>query len=503
VTGFGVAGLGAVSALARQMPDCESALLSEAWIHGHADLARRQLRAHVRGGAVRAAEGDPRGEYNQFHWVRDASLTMQVVVNEALRAAAGSTERMQAESILRDFIRFSYRNQQTPSQAAGGAPLLGEPKFFLDGRPFDEPWGRPQNDGPALRALTLIRYARALLARGQAEFVRHWLYRAELPGRTVIKRDLEYVAEHWREPSFDLWEEELGTHFFTRLVQHHSLTEGAELAELMGDPGAARWYRGQAAALAADLPTFWDEENGYFRSVRDHAGGFVAKRFPLDASVILAVMYGYSTGSGQDPWLRLSDDRVVATIRKLETTFGEAYPINRRFPRAKALGRYPEDIYHGGNPWVLLTFAGAEYHFRLAVELMRQGDLEITPRSLPFYRDLWAGSEIDGPSDIVAGMRLGWGDPAFLHVVSELVRKGDEYLGIVRSVMDPEGRVAEQFAHGRDPNVPGGDAVGANGLTWNAASELTAMVARDAARAMLTEPGITGTIVRRAASRAP
>jgi glucoamylase len=35
-----------------------------------------------------------------------------------------------------------------------------EPKFFLpDGPVFDQGWCRPQNDGPGLRAISLIQYA--------------------------------------------------------------------------------------------------------------------------------------------------------------------------------------------------------------------------------------------------------------------------------------------------------------------------------------------------------
>src|SRR5690606_18821482 len=102
---------------------------------------------------------------------------------------------------------------------------LGEPKFHVNSEAFNEPWGRPQADGPALRSLTLIRVARILLERGQGQFVQQFLYDGRLPSRTVIKRDLEYVAAEWRKPSFDLWEEVLGHHYYTLAVQFRSLLE--------------------------------------------------------------------------------------------------------------------------------------------------------------------------------------------------------------------------------------------------------------------------------------
>lgn len=69
-----------------------------------------------------------------------------------------------------------------------------------------------KRDGPALRALTLIRYAHFLLDRGKSldyDYVRHNLYDPQQIRATgkVIKNDLEEVASGWWEQGFDLWEE--------------------------------------------------------------------------------------------------------------------------------------------------------------------------------------------------------------------------------------------------------------------------------------------------------
>ena len=34
----------------------------------------------------------------------------------------------------------------------------------------------------------------------------------------VIKADLDYIVTNWQIPTFDLWEEVLGAHFYTRMV---------------------------------------------------------------------------------------------------------------------------------------------------------------------------------------------------------------------------------------------------------------------------------------------
>lgn len=44
---------------------------------------------------------------------------------------------------------------------------LGEPKFLVDGTRFNGAWGRPQRDGPALRATALMTYSNWLIRDGQ------------------------------------------------------------------------------------------------------------------------------------------------------------------------------------------------------------------------------------------------------------------------------------------------------------------------------------------------
>ena len=53
---------------------------------------------------------------------------------------------------------------QTVSNPSGGLSSggLAEPKFNADGSAFTGSWGRPQRDGPALRATALIAYSKWL-----------------------------------------------------------------------------------------------------------------------------------------------------------------------------------------------------------------------------------------------------------------------------------------------------------------------------------------------------
>lgn len=63
------------------------------------------------------------------------------------------------------------------------------------------PWGRPQADGPAIRATAMMKFARIIGL--DDPFVRSFLYHANLDGRSLIKDDLEWLAHNWQSSSFD------------------------------------------------------------------------------------------------------------------------------------------------------------------------------------------------------------------------------------------------------------------------------------------------------------
>jgi glucoamylase len=139
-------------------------------------------------------------------------------------------------------LQRDLQHTSNPSGSFEDLSGLGEPKFKVDGTPFTGSWGRPQRDGPALRALTLMRYLReynathpSLWSSNEAIDFYSLYYEAEMPPRSVIKADLEYVSHFWNESSFDLWEETEGLHFFNLMVSARSLREGSKLAKAFGD----------------------------------------------------------------------------------------------------------------------------------------------------------------------------------------------------------------------------------------------------------------------------
>lgn len=289
-----------------------------------------------------------------FHWSRDAALSVRVFT-DVLSGKSTLFTKEQAERILWTWVRFESSLQTLPAPAG-----LGEPKFNVDGSIFDGPWGRPQNDGPALRAVTLIRFANYLLSENRAMEVQNYL----LP---IIQNDLEYTSNHWREASFDLWEEIKGDHFYTRLAQWKALDLGSRfLNKFAATKKQASRYAQVSTDLAQALRAHFNEAQGIIYPTLNQVDGWTHKHSHLDVAVILAYLHSTEPGdlfSPKTPLVRLYLHKLIAGF--------SFYEINHQYPELGfAIGRYPEDVYDGngfgnGHPWFLATFAVAEYKCRI------------------------------------------------------------------------------------------------------------------------------------------
>lgn len=444
----------------------------EEWMAKQYDVSFEKLLANISpaGAAKGAVVASPsKQDPDYFYvWVRDAALVMDVVFKRYATETGSMKARL--EQTLKDYVEFSRSNQQ--SWAEGG---LGEPKFYADGRPYDQRWCRPQNDGPALRALTLSHYAFNLLDRGQADYVHSKLYAPELPASTVIKADLEFVAHHWKDTTCDLWEEVFADHFYTRLTQLSALRTGAKLAQQLGDEGAARYYLEVAKDIHAALEQHWSDSTGLIGATLNFKGGHDYKYSNIDIAVVLGVLHaGFDSGEFSP-----LDDRVLATAQKIEESFRGIYSVNDpgRFPGlGTAIGRYPEDKYSGqankweGNPWILTTAAMGELNYRLAAKLRAGASLDVTSRNLPFLHAA-VGSTLGG-QELKAGMKIQAGSKEMAQLVAGLVARGDAFMKRVRMHANPDGSMAEQI----DRNS--GYMVSARDLTWSYASFITAFWAR-------------------------
>ena len=215
---------------------------------------------------------------------------------------------------------------------------LGEPKYEVDGSRFNGAWGRPQRDGPALRATALITYSNYLIKNGQQKDVKNRIW-------PVIANDLSYVGQYWNSTGFDLWEETLGSSFFTVQAQHRALAEGLELAKNLGVTCTGC---DQAPQVLCFLQTFWNGK--YIVSNINLNNG----RTGLDGNSILGSIANFDIDAYCDrPTFQPCHSKSLATFKAVVDSFRVAYSINQGIPAGQgvAVGRYTEDIYMGGNPW--------------------------------------------------------------------------------------------------------------------------------------------------------
>jgi len=385
-------------------------------------------------------------------------------------------------------LQNNIQHTSNPSGSFDDLSGLGEPKFGVDGKPFTGSWGRPQRDGPALRALTLMHYLReynashpSLWSSNQAVDFFEPYYHASMPPNSVIKADLEYVSHFWNESSFDLWEEVEGLHFFNLMVSARSLREGSRLARSFGDHGAAEFYTEQAGYIENLLPKFWNRNKGHLVET------LWSKRTGLDCGLLLGSLHALPSEESTDeavypPW----SDEILISLLALARDQHERFPINSSPSEDQdddaeeyalegtGVGRYPEDVYdgygtskRGGNPWFLCTSSAAEILYRTASHFAVSSNLTITPLALPFYQSLLATSSLD-----VAAGTFGESDPVYHSIIERLKITGDAFLEVVKTHVDAEGSMSEQF------DRVTGYMRGARDLTWSYGAFLGAVRAR-------------------------
>ena len=244
------------------------------------------------------------------------------------------------QSEIENYIS-AQANLQTVSNPSGELSTggLGEPKFNVNVTAFTGPWGRPQRDGPALRATALIAYSRWLIANGYTSTVSSIVW-------PVIQNDLSYVEQYWNQTGFDLWEEVDGSSFFTIAVQHRALVEGNTLAGQIGQscPGCVS----QAPEILCFLQSFWNGEYILANiNVNDGRSG-------KDANTLLGSIHTFDpTAACDDSTFQPCSDKALANHKVLTDSFRSIYAINSGIAEgtAVAVGRYTEDTYQGGNPW--------------------------------------------------------------------------------------------------------------------------------------------------------
>lgn len=294
---------------------------------------------------------------------------------------------------------------------------------------------------------------------GQIAQIRQRVYQSNLyPDQAPLRKDLLFVAQNWTSPSFDLWEEEESTHFYTRLVQHRAMRMGSTFANRLGDPYTARTLTAAANRFQASLSIFYNERRNLI--LYEYGPVLRGKSSFKDCAVQLATIHGYN-GDGV---YAFSSDQILATTWQLVTSFLPIYPIANIHTDAQGrtlgipVGRYPEDEYDGGgtsrgNMWYLCTSTIAENLYRASMEFQSAGQITVSNSSLPFWKYFSPQNEYQ------VGRQYRSNTAQFQQMISSLQGWGDAFMRRIRYHTPQNGHLSEEV------DRASGQAVGAIDLT--------------------------------------
>ncbi|EOD52505.1 putative glucan -alpha- protein [Neofusicoccum parvum UCRNP2] len=385
-----------------------------------------------------------------YTWTRDAALVFKALVDQFI---AGDFD-LQDE--IEDYIISQAKLQgvSNPSGDLSSGTGLGEPKFYVDLTQFTGAWGRPQRDGPALRATAMIAYAKWLVDNGYTDTARDVVW-------PVIRNDLSYVTQYWNQTGFDLWEEVQGSSFFTIAVSHRALVEGSTLASQLGQ--SCSYCDSQAPQILCFLQSFWNSNGNYVVSNINTNNGRTGK----DANSILTSIHTFDQAAGcDDSTFQPCSARALANHKAVTDSFRSIYAINSGIAQgsAVAVGRYAEDSYYNGNPWYLCTLAAAEQLYDALYTWTREGSITINSVSLPFFQDIYSSAAVGTYAS---------GTDTFTALLNAVKTYADGYIAKVQQYTPSSGALSEQYS--RSDGTP----LSAPDLTWSYAAFLTAVSARN------------------------
>lgn len=452
-----------------------------------ADIAR--MRRHflanlnVRGtGAVIASPGDTPSLdiYNipggyRFDWQRDGALSIGALIKVAQSdvGTLGDEAQLLPETvteITRAYVKWVKLVVSKDGQKLVGRPGTidshGEPKWEIDSAvPWSGHWCRPQFDGPALRAKTLMLIANSTDAGLPLNEV--W---------ELIKFDLDWLAREGNVylESCDLWEETRDPNlFWNRMAMRGALIMGSYVARGMNDAFRAETYTNTALKFVrnpAEDHQQHTSDGGVFISecatTAPAEGPCLSKKKDIDGAVILGLIHSGWLDYTQPPGLSLepaaspTSEAVANTVRVHVERFCEAYSINRKdtlnHVPGVLLGRYPADVYGGGNPWVLITAALASLLYQAAQAVAWEGPV-VSPAQLAAWRAALAA-------------------PLFDASARAFVAAGDSVLARLKKHVMVDGfHLYEQI--GKDDGLQ----FNAKDLTWSYAETLSALRERSLA----------------------
>ncbi|CAD0040171.1 unnamed protein product [Aureobasidium pullulans] len=315
--------------------------------------------------------------YQDFYtWTRDSALVFKALVDQLI---AGNKS---LEPLIQQYISAQANLQQVNNPSGGlCSGGLAEPKFEVNLTPFTGAWGRPQRDGPALRATAMIAYSRYLI------------------------NDLSYVTQYWNQTGFDLWEEINSSSFFTTAVQYRALIEGNNLATQLGKscPNCVS----QAPLVLCFLQSYW---TGAY-ALSNTGGGRSGK----DANSILTSIHIFDPAASCDSTtFQPCSDKALANHKVVTDSFRSIYNINKGIAQGSGVAQLYDAIYQ----WKKI------------------GSISVTSISLPFFKDVYSSAAVGTYASSTT---------AFTSIVNAVQTYADSYMSIAQKYTPQSGALAEQY----------------------------------------------------------
>ncbi|KAK0454590.1 glucoamylase [Armillaria borealis] len=419
----------------------------DAYVAFEKPIAKSHLLSNIGSSGTNARDAGPgvviaSADLDLFYtWTRDSSLVLKYLIDEFV--SGGDTS---LQSHIEDIVEAQIEIQQIPNPS--GSPALdglGEPKFYVNKTAFVGKIGRPQRDGPAVRAISMIAWANYHLSQKNISYVKNVLWPS-------IKLDLDYVSSNWNKTTYDIWGEVLSSSYWTSTVQHRALRQGVALDATIRDTSVSESYTNHAESLLCFMQSYWNANE--YMTANTGSG-----RRGLDGSTVLASIHAFDPSAGCDP---ITFQPYSFDV--FQTNYG--VPQNH----ATAIGRYPEDRYMGGNPWYLTTFAVAEQLYDALNVWQLQSSLTITPLSLPFFRRFSDNAEV---RTYLASSTL------YLSMTNDIRNYAEGFISVAAKATPSDGVLTEEYS--RLSGYGGG--FGQNPYSWSDVAALTAFRARSGSSA--------------------
>ncbi|CCH59511.1 hypothetical protein TBLA_0B06900 [Henningerozyma blattae CBS 6284] len=469
-----------------------------------------------------------------YQWARDSALVLNSVLTklfdipkEELLTENKNTLKYNETlfNTMMKYINNTYYLQRldNPSGKFDGVnnKNLGEPKWNCNNTAFVQGWGRPQNDGPALRSMVILKFLIKLHSIKNSLNVElpdklfHPFFSSEWEiFNDIIKYDIEFIIKNWKTDGFDLWEEVYGNHFFTSISQLKALQLIIKYLEISGFTttnyrNELNDFKETATKSYYKLLNYVFFEGEYIDSnknflIESPIQFRNGQRSGLDIAILLGSLYTHDdeeygnsvdiNETGLFPF-DVNDSMVLNTLYNLMQSMKGIYPINNRYfgvNTGVALGRYPEDVYDGvkvseGNPWFLATLSASEILYNVIYKYqVNKRDLVIPLNSMnnQFWETLFINlneehlnlqlsKEEDDNNSTGNYLIVPYESKMFNETMNSLHLLADSFLDRVMTHQGKNYEMSEQF------NKYTGYLQGAEHLTWSYSAFCSALTARD------------------------